>query len=285
VILALLALCVACASTKDTPVQAYVWEMGRICDSRSNTWYMDKVDADGSYSIRGATNSIGGPNLPYFDCMKEQFKAHPFLDWSKAQNRDAQQPRARVEQAATAAALSQTGDIMVPRWQIGDEWQYAYQSPSGSGTYVWVVDRIVALEGIQHYVIKSGAREIFYRVSDLASSLEQINGSVVGRETPSRLQYDWPLIVGKSWEQSFRNERPVARQTTNNTYIWTVESEETVTVPAGTFRTLKIVWRNKKSNSLVHEIWYAPEAKQWVKIREVLSTGIRERELIAYKIK
>ena len=75
---------------KETPQQEYVWEMGRICDSRSNTWYMDKVEPDGRYTIRGATNSIGGPNLPYLDCMREQFKAHPFNDWTKAHKKDVQ---------------------------------------------------------------------------------------------------------------------------------------------------------------------------------------------------
>jgi hypothetical protein len=89
-LLVVLPLLIGCASMKETPQQEYVWEMGRICDSRSNTWYMDKVEPDGRYTIRGATNSIGGPNLPYFDCMREQFKAHPFNDWAKAHKKDAQ---------------------------------------------------------------------------------------------------------------------------------------------------------------------------------------------------
>jgi hypothetical protein len=42
-----LPLFIGCASMKETPQQEYVWEMGRICDSRSNTWYMDKVEPDG----------------------------------------------------------------------------------------------------------------------------------------------------------------------------------------------------------------------------------------------
>jgi hypothetical protein len=67
--------------------------------------------------------------------------------------------------------------------------------------------------------------------------------------------------------------------------LWAVEADETVTVLAGTFRTLKIAWRTKKTNALVYEMWYAPHVKQWVKIREVLSSGIRERELLAYKLK
>jgi len=281
----LLALCAGCASTTETPLQTYVWEMGRTCDALSDTWHMDTVDADGRYTIRRAANAVAGPKLPYIECMKEQFETHPFPGWAKARADDAQWLAARGDQMAAARSSAQSAAVTVPRWQVGDEWQYAYSSPSGSGTYVWAVDRVDVLDGVEHYVIKSGPREIFYRVSDLASSLEKINGAVVARETPPRRQYDWPLTVGKSWEQSFQTERPAPRQPATNTFVWTVESEETVTVPAGTFRTLKIVWRTKSSNTLIHEVWYAPEAKQWVKIREVLSTGIRERELTAVKLK
>jgi len=138
---------------------------------------------------------------------------------------------------------------------------------------------------VPHYVIKVGTREIFYRVSDLAASIERVNGVVVRRDTPSRLVYTWPLTVGKSWEQSNRDERPVDRQTTDRNSLWTVEADETVTVLAGTFRTIKITWRNKNTGALLYEMWYAPDVKQWVKIREILSNGQRERELIAFKLK
>ena len=56
--LLMLPVLVGCASAKDTPQQEYVWAMGRICDARSNTWYLDKVDPDGSYTVRGASNSV-----------------------------------------------------------------------------------------------------------------------------------------------------------------------------------------------------------------------------------
>jgi hypothetical protein len=81
--LLMLPVLVGCASAKDTPQQEYVWAMGRICDSRSNTWYLDKVEPDGSYTVRGASNSVPAPNIPYFDCMKEQFAAHPYSEWLK----------------------------------------------------------------------------------------------------------------------------------------------------------------------------------------------------------
>jgi len=174
---------------------------------------------------------------------------------------------------------------MAPVWRVGDEWEYAYRSPSDSGTFVWSVNRIETLDGVEHYVIKSGTRDIFFRVSDLASSLERVDRVVAVRNSPSRLSYAWPLTAGKTWEQRFREERPADRQTTDRNTLWTVEADETVTVPAGTFWTLKIVWRNRTTSALLYEMWYAPQVKQWVKIREVLSNGIRERELVAYKLK
>ncbi len=174
---------------------------------------------------------------------------------------------------------------MAPVWKIGDEWQYAYKSPTDSGTYVWSVNRVELLDGVEHYVIKSGTREIFYRVSDLASSLERVDGVVISRDTPSRLAYVWPLTVGKTWEQSNRQERPVDRTTLDRNSVWTVDTDETITVPAGTFRTMKITWRNKNTGALIYQMWYSPDVKQWIKIREILSNGQRERELMSFKLK
>ena len=44
-----------------------------------------------------------------------------------------------------------------------------------------------------------------------------------------------------------------------------VAGEETVTVAGGIFNTVKTVCRDKTTNEVVYEMWYAPEAKHWVK--------------------
>ena len=44
--------------------------------------------------------------------------------------------------------------------------------------YVWSVDREERVEGVSHYVIKQGTREIFYRTADLAYTRETVNGAV-----------------------------------------------------------------------------------------------------------
>jgi hypothetical protein len=66
--------------------------------------------------------------------------------------------------------------------------------------------------------------------------------------------------------------------------VWTIEREEPLTLRAGTLKTLKIVARNKKTGALIYEMWYAPAARSYARLREVVRGGVRERELIAYKI-
>src|SRR5262245_12624880 len=171
-----------------------------------------------------------------------------------------------------------------PIWNHGDEWAYRYEGPSGSGTYIWSVDREELIDGVPHYVIKTGTREIFYRKSDFASTRETVDGIIVLKNTPSRFQLVWPVQVGKTWEQTVLEERPLARQTIERVEFVTVESEETVTVPAGTFKTLKVVYRNKKTAAIRYEAWYALDVKQVVKLRENLESGLRVRELIAFKL-
>ena len=271
---------IGCSTIQNTPKQDYTWELGKACNT--SDVFMERVSPDGRYFVWTRVSTGESRYQAYFACMREQFKASPYLDWIKARQASALQP-------GTIPSLANTpnvaGPIMAPVWHVGDEWEYAYKSPSGSGTYVWSVNRFEMLDGVQHYVIKTGTREIFYRVSDFASSLERVDGAIVSRETPSRLNFSFPLTVGKSWEQSHRQERPVDRQTTDDNSIWTIEAEETITVPAGTFRTMKITRRNKNTGALVHEMWVAPDVKQFVKIREILSNGQRERELVSFKLK
>jgi hypothetical protein len=105
----ILAAWTGCASMQDTPQQEYVWAMGRICDAKSNTWFMDKVEADGRYTIRGAANSVPSPNLAYFDCMQEQFKARPIPGGPRPRKSSA--ARARFQASPLAAAAAFPGDV------------------------------------------------------------------------------------------------------------------------------------------------------------------------------
>ena len=191
-----------------------------------------------------------------------------------------------ASRACDSAVLAANGMTEPPVWRPGDEWVYWYESPAGSsGTYVWSVDREEAIDGIPHYVIKTGTREIFYRKSDFAATRETVDGTIVLDNKPSRLQLVWPLQTGMTWQQPFVEEHPATRQTSERIDTVTVEAEETVTVPAGTFKTFKVVYRNEKTGATRYEAWYSLELKQVVKLRENSETGLRIRELIAFTLR
>jgi hypothetical protein len=263
-----LLLMTGCASMGNTLAQDLAWERWTKC-SHFRTIRLKQIRPDGvvfvEYSNGGADSSA------WKECMQ------------KAAVEQAQLRTAAAPPPPVAAASPASGNL--PVWNRGDEWAYRYESPTGSGTYVWSVDREEAIDGIPHYVIKTGTRELFFRKSDFALTRETVEGAIVLKNTPPRLYYVWPMRVGQTWEQAILEERPVARQTQDRVDAVTVEAEETVTVPAGAFKTLKVVYRNKKTGGLRYEAWYSLELKQLVKLRENLDTGLRVRELIAFKFR
>jgi hypothetical protein len=284
-ILLLIALA-GCATFKDTTQQEYAMPLLKECVGKFPGTWVNRVESDGRWWI-----TYNDPNALYGvkQCMAEQYKMHPYLAWLKTRQASAQPSTTGTASATGSPAVVNValpGAVTtVPLWKVGEEWQYAYQGPVDSGSFVWVVNRIETIDGEPHYVLKTGTREIFQRVSDLATTMERVDGVVVNRYTPPRLSFAWPLTVGKVWDQDFRQDLPVDRQINDRRGTWTVTGEETVTIPAGTFRTLRITWRNRNSGAVTYDMWYAPDVKQWVKIREVLSNGIREREMVSFKLK
>lgn len=262
-----------CASMQDTLAQGLARERWEVCKSADPEIGLFEIRPDGQiWFTHGGSVSLAAAQ----QCLRRAAD---------------EQARRGVTSAPRVASPPPSVGIaaapQVPRWRIGDEWAYGYTRSGESGIWVWSVERMEQIDGIECYVIRSGPREILYRASDYALLLERVGGVVDIRATPPRTGVAWPLSVGKSWEQTFTEHRVVDRQTTTTTYVrlWRVESEEDVTVPAGTFRAFKVVQTNKVTGAPVNEVWYAPDLKQAVKAREFQSAGIRERELIAFKLK
>jgi hypothetical protein len=192
------------------------------------------------------------------------------------------QPRA----GSPAPGAAPLGRAELPVWQVGDEWTYRWESERGKGTFTWVVVREEVVNGEAEYVTVSGARETYRRRSDLAFRLTTLDGKVEERATPPTRNYMWPLTVGKSWEYSYTRERPLERVTDELIMAGVVEREETVTVPAGTFPTFKLVYRNTRTRTVVGEWWYAPAVKSFVRQR-YRQPGVGfwvERQLVAFKL-
>jgi hypothetical protein len=173
-----------------------------------------------------------------------------------------------------------------PVWRVGDQWAFRWESSEGQGEYVWTVDRMESLEGVEQYVIKSGPREIFYRARDLATTLETRSGAAEVRHVPPRLSFSWPLRPGTMWRQTLTEEQGAEPRTVDRTIAWRVEEQERIRVEAGSFDTLKIVARHERHDSaaVMYEMWYAPKVKQWVRLKEHFPSGIRYRELTDFAL-
>jgi hypothetical protein len=254
------------------PRQELVYDADKACWQEGAATFEGPIGLDGSFRLIGREGEI----------HKRRNCIIRYLEQAEREGRVPPRP------PSLKIALAKTpppGALVVPQppaWSKGDEWRFSIESPAGRQTYTRRVDREETLDGVAHYVIKSGTRETFYRKSDLASVQEIQNGVVVARSTPPRLYYVWPLAVGATWEQTYHFERPKDGKSFDTTYSGSVEGEETLTVPAGTFRTLRVVYRNKPDGTINWEQWYAPEARMWVRLREPLKDGVRIRELIAF---
>jgi len=269
---ALLLLLAGCASMGNTLAQDLAWQRVEKCQRIGAAVTVNRVEPNGTiwYEWRGGSQGVSEFEACLKNAAAEQAKQQRAVPTATA-------VISRVSADAVSAAS--------PVWKPGYEWAYRYEGPTGNGTFVWSVDREEAIDGVPQYVVKTGTREIFYRKSDFALTRETVDGAVVYRSTPPRLHYVWPMNVGQTWDQTMLEERPAARQTLERIDTMTVEAEETVTVPAGTFKTLKVVCRNKKTGTTRYEAWYSLELKQVVKLRENLETGTRIRELIAFKLR
>jgi hypothetical protein len=265
-----LSLLAGCAAVQNTVAQDLAWERWQRCNNFRGITLKD-IKPDGAIWVWQAD---GGEISAWRACD------------TAVRAEQAKGAKAAIPASALAVASpSPNGMAEAPVWKPGYEWAYRYESPAGNGTYVWSVDREEMIDGVPQYVIKSGTRELFYRKSDFAAISETVDGRVVLKNTPPRLYFMWPIHVGQTWDQAYVEERPAFRQTTERVDTVTVDAEETVSVPAGTFKTLKVVYRNKKTGAIRYEAWYSLDLKQAVKLRENLETGTRIRELIAFKLR
>jgi hypothetical protein len=266
-----------CASMESTPIQQYVWEMGHNCEHVNSSWQIDRVDAKGRYWISGgnATSS-----RDFEQCMREQYQKHPYKQWLAA---SATPPRKEPDRNAPPRRDASRADV--PVWKPGDEWQYRWQSPRGNGTFVWAVNREEIVDGVMYYVVAAGTtREIYYRKTDFAYSMEKVNGEIEVRHTPPSVRFPWPPWPGEKIEARYTRERPVARQSQQLTTLCESGPAEMVGVPAGSFEAVKITCRDGGTGAVTTETWVAVAVKNFVRQRTYFSYGVRERELIAFQL-
>jgi hypothetical protein len=184
-----------------------------------------------------------------------------------------------------------------PELKIGDTWTYRYAGPGVARTEVLKVTEAVAKGGFRIAVeetSQSGAAAITGEKAEAGERRmlvsADLNPMVRDPQNAPALQefarFRWPLEPGKSW--SFPNNGA------NFAFTWDVKADgwESVTVPAGTFKALKLTMtRSGGRGSGSEALWYAPEAKGFVKRVTNYSSSERRNaidtttiELTSYKV-
>jgi DNA-binding winged helix-turn-helix (wHTH) protein len=141
----------------------------------------------------------------------------------------------------------------------GTKWQRQTTDHTGVKKTEWTLSGIGTFAGRDVYLINSGGTTIFWDVATHNHIGTMNNGRVVSTAFPTEGMFSWPLILGKTWDESFRyidyvdvgDISPVRSR-------YTVEDYESVTVPAGTFMALRIEGTPLLNESVTRTAWYAP---------------------------
>jgi hypothetical protein len=172
--------------------------------------------------------------------------------------------------------LSQAQDppeIPAPLLQVGDEWNYEvvdlWHGGKISTLRARVVDVLVG-QAVIEFESKRG-NEDAARSRKTPVSLDSL--TEVNPARPTYFFLGFPLKPGKTWQFEYPNDAP--KRATNSVERWgRVVGWETVTVPAGTFRALRIEIKERRlwqvgdgvfPDHHYHTIWYAPEVKRFVR--------------------
>jgi hypothetical protein len=205
--------------------------------------------------------------------------------------------------AGGAAAQQPPAAIDGPGVKVGDTWMYnTLNGWTGELNYV-SVNAVTEIDK-QGIVMESASLDrrsvsTVRRTRDFnLISIEAPAG--VKRVLPYYPNFEFPLVVGKTWKRKvdfFNSQEP-----DKNLYA-TLEGKvvgwESVTVPAGTFRALKIVvtgWYRAQNNDyfwigkIEDALWYAPEVRNAVRYeyKDTQGSGSRYNhdvhELVRYWI-
>jgi hypothetical protein len=194
-------------------------------------------------------------------------------------------PAGTVSRSPSQPPSPRAGALRVdlPELDAGDRWKYRYSGGEQSGTFTEHLSARETLAGVDCWVLSTGERrQALLRASDMAIVEEREEGAVVVRYRPPLELLRWPLYVGSSWKQTLVLDRPKDDASADLVSECRVTGEEMVTVPAGSFDTLKIDCRSNAG--VLIERWFSPEVRNAVRVRSPRKGALVIRELVEYQL-
>jgi hypothetical protein len=152
-----------------------------------------------------------------------------------------------------------------PTWKVGDRFVYV------KGGLSRLAFRLDSTEGGVHKLVDEQGSMVLRIGEDLSDRGQEKPGdeSATLSYDPADFELSWPLWQGKRWSCSFTS-RGAGRPDIPLIVTYTCDATEDVTVPAGTFRCLR-VWRRARPAvegkwiDRISVAWYSPDAGVFVK--------------------
>ena len=165
-----------------------------------------------------------------------------------------QAPPPRVPEPAAALTAGP------PAWRPGDRWSFEWTSGTQSGSKHAEVLAVREVNTLRYYVVRIGDLDHYFTF-DLHWAASVRDSVVQARMIPPHQWFVWPLVVGRQWVHRGMYEE--GGDKSPRIYHFAVVSVETVEVPAGRFRALKVVRDEGGAES--DEYWYVPEVRWYAR--------------------
>lgn len=181
--------------------------------------------------------------------------------------------------------------VRKPEIRVGDRWTYRSTNLLAQGTHEhetrvsFAGDKVILTVSTR----KSDGKEFDASWTPEWNAVRSYSEFMYRPHTGT---FRFPLRIGETYETKYELMRPRADTVVSNTTRTVkVVGWETVEVPAGTFRAIKVVaeglvqpldgsnaWRQQTT------FWYNPEVRRWVKVENVLPKFTASEELLEYKL-
>jgi hypothetical protein len=183
--------------------------------------------------------------------------------------------------------------VDAPLLRAGSSWSYrvtdtTFKEPQ-TLTLTFQKEDVYKNSGV--LVFGSGAETLYYD-RDLNFVAVIQNGRVVREASPSYRAFDFPFYVGKEWRSVFTFQDYARTLSWSPVEVfWKAKEYDVVKVPAGDFRSFRLVSDPSTNWGLEEEVWYAPEVRQVVKWKHdrtsahYLGKGKQTGELLQYALK
>ena len=206
--------------------------------------------------------------------------------------------------ALASAGCAMIYDVEGPHWRDykpskalapafaapGSEWSYVRRDSGSFGSGVshvyWKSLPVQNWQGRPHYAYEGPeSTTLIDPTSGNWAALVKDGKPLVTWDPP--LGFHWPMWIGETWSTPYKITN-AAGKTIDSRAWYTVEAQETVHVPAGSFRTYRILY---STPTLYGPLWWSPELGITVKSRlqrvaeDPAGAGVREADLLRQSVK